>query len=55
MNKKNRNKNDETAFEMINKYGTYEIQPTADTENLFPCIAQGNPQQNKKKNKTKKP
>ena len=55
MNKKNRNKNDETAFEMVNKYGTYEIQPTADTENLFPCIAQGNPQQNKKKNKTKKP
>ena len=32
----------ETAFEMVNKYGTYEIQPTADTENEFPCIAQGN-------------
>ncbi len=35
----------ETAFEMINKYGTYEIQPTADTDNEFPCIAQGSPKQ----------
>lgn len=33
--------NPETAFEMVNKYGTYEIQPTADTENPFPTIAQG--------------
>ena len=31
----------ETVFDMINKYGTYEIQPTADTDNEFPCIAQG--------------
>ncbi len=31
----------ETAFEMVNKYGTYNIQPTADTENAFPQIAQG--------------
>ncbi len=31
----------ETVFEMINKYGTYEIQPTADTDNIFPTIAQG--------------
>lgn len=31
----------ETAIEMINKFGTYEIQPTADTENLFPAISQG--------------
>ena len=29
------------SLEMINKYGTYEIQPTADTDNEFPCIAQG--------------
>ena len=27
--------------EMLNKYGTYEIQPTADTDNKFPTIAQG--------------
>ena len=31
----------ETAEELINKYGTYEIQPTADTDNPFPAIAQG--------------
>ena len=31
----------ETAFDLINKYGTYEIQPTADTDNKFPTIAQG--------------
>lgn len=33
------------TFDMLNKYGTYEIQPTADTENLFPAISQGNPKQ----------
>ena len=33
----------ETAAELINKYGTYEIQPTSDTENDFPAIAQGLP------------
>lgn len=42
----------ETAFELINKYGTYEIQPTADTENEFPHIAQG--QFIKKRNKNHK-
>ncbi len=30
-----------TAFELVNEYGTYEIQPTADTENQYPAIAQG--------------
>ena len=39
----------ETVFDMINKYGTYEIQPTADTDNEFPCIAQGNPSKPKTK------
>ena len=29
------------SFQLVNKYGTYEIQPTADTDNEFPCIAQG--------------
>lgn len=32
-----------TALEQINKYGTYNIQPTADTDNEFPMIAQGLP------------
>lgn len=31
----------DTAFDMINRYGTYEIQSTADTENQYPAIAQG--------------
>ncbi len=35
----------ETSFEMVNKYGTYEIQPTCDTANYFPEIAQGLPTQ----------
>ena len=30
-----------TCEEMINTYGTYEIQATADTENQYPAIAQG--------------
>ncbi|MBR6551435.1 MAG: hypothetical protein IKT89_01210 [Clostridia bacterium] len=29
------------SFQLVNKYGTYEIQPTADTDNKFPAIAQG--------------
>ena len=33
----------ETVYELINKYGTYEIQPTADSDNDFPKIAQGLP------------
>ncbi|MFR7854065.1 MAG: hypothetical protein ACLU40_00330 [Acutalibacteraceae bacterium] len=35
--------NPENAVEMINTYGTYNIQATADTSNEFPAIAQGNP------------
>ena len=31
--------------ELVNKYGTYNIQPTSDTENLFPLIAPGLPEQ----------
>ena len=31
------------SYDMVNKYGTYNIQPTADTENAFPTIAQGLP------------
>lgn len=38
----------ETPYEMVNKYGTYEIQPTAETEKAFPTIAQGLPKNAKK-------
>lgn len=38
----------DTPYEMVNKYGTYEIQPTAETENSFPTIAQGMPKKSKK-------
>lgn len=31
------------CFDMVNQYGTYEIQRTADTGNFFPAIAQGLP------------
>lgn len=30
-----------TAFELASAFGTYEVQKTADTDNDFPCIAQG--------------
>lgn len=33
--------NPKSAYGMLNKYGTYEIQPTADTDNAFPAISQG--------------
>lgn len=31
----------ESVYELINKYGTYEIQPTSATDNQYPAIAQG--------------
>lgn len=33
----------DSAWEMVNRYGTYEVQATQDTDNLFPTIAQGYP------------
>ena len=33
----------ESTRDIINMYGTYDIQPTADTENVFPLIAPGLP------------
>ena len=33
--------NPESCEEQINCYGTYNIQPTANTDNDFPAIAQG--------------
>lgn len=37
--------------DILNAYGEYEIQRTADTENTFPEISQGLPSLKKKKNK----
>ena len=31
----------ETAEEQVNCFGSYEIQPTADNDNMYPAIAQG--------------
>lgn len=33
----------ETVEDLVNTYGTYNIQPTANNENDFPAIAQGFP------------
>ncbi len=33
----------DSAFDLVNKYGTYNIQPTNEQENPFPAIAQGLP------------
>lgn len=33
----------ENCADILHKYGTYEIQPTAATENKYPKIAQGLP------------
>ena len=41
------------AEDMVNKYGTYNVQPTADTKNLFPQISQGLPGQEEIKEKKK--
>lgn len=44
----------QTVFDMLNKYGTYNIQPTADNENEYPKIAQGLPEKEAKKARKKK-
>lgn len=41
--------NEKDVFYLINQYGTYEIQPTADTDNPFPKIAQGLPKKRNRK------
>lgn len=38
----------EDCWDMVNKYGTYEIQPTNESENDYPSIAQGLPRDWKK-------
>lgn len=35
----------EDCFDVVNQYGTYEIQRTADTDNTYPAIAQGMPKE----------
>lgn len=39
------------AEDVVNKYGTYNIQPTADTINLFPQISAGLPKREKNRKK----
>lgn len=39
----------ETAQELVHKYGTYEIQPTLDSDNEFPKIGAGLPTETAKK------
>ena len=39
----------ENTYEQVNKYGTYEIQPTAESGNEYPAIAQGMSQKKRKK------
>ncbi len=36
----------DTCEELINTYGTYEIQPSNDSEFMFPAISQGLPSEN---------
>ena len=43
----------ESTFDLINKYGTYNIQPTNEQENAFPAIAQALPTQWRDKEVTK--
>ena len=33
----------ESCLDLVNEYGTYDIQPTCGIANLFPAIAQGLP------------
>ncbi len=39
--KLSRNEIKEDSFDIVNKYGTYNIQPTNDTDNAFPAVSQG--------------
>lgn len=37
----------ESCMDLLNKYGTYNIQPTAESDNLYPIIAHGLPKDKK--------
>lgn len=41
----------ESCMDIISKYGTYNIQPTAESDNEYPAIAQGMPTDKKDKSK----
>ena len=43
----------EDVSDLLNKYGTYNIQPTNEQENLFPAIMQALPAQWRDKEVTK--
>ncbi len=45
------NEIEDDVFDMVNKYGTYNIQPTNDTDNTFPAIAQGLAKKHRRKHK----
>ncbi len=38
----------QSSFDLVNQYGTYNIQPTSNTENVFPLIAPGLPKRYEK-------
>ncbi|MCI6927769.1 MAG: hypothetical protein MR759_00620 [Ruminococcus sp.] len=44
----------ENCADILHKYGTYEIQPTAATENKYPKIAQGLPKKKSRRNDNEK-
>ena len=39
------------SFDMVNKYGRCNVQPTNDTDNTFPAIAQGLAEKHKRNKK----
>lgn len=41
-----------STLDITNAYGTYNIQPTADSDNEFPAISQGYSDKKKPKDKT---
>lgn len=47
------NEIEEDSFDMVNKYGRCNVQPTNDTDNTFPAIAQGLAEKHKRKDTAK--
>lgn len=45
------NEIEEDSFDMVTKYGRCNVQPTNDTDNTFPAIAQGLSQKHKRAEK----
>ena len=40
--------------DVINRFGTYEVQDTADTSNTFPAIAQGLPREKRERGRLRR-